>query len=151
MFIWVRWVLIISASAGVYSKESQDVTLRDGHSRIVEGHPADEGQFPYHVTVKTFRGNRCWVNGGAIISYQFVLTAANTFVGEEFVVDSGTSISIFVGSVKANQGQEFQIAPANVFPHESFQKNPLMNDIALIKTSSPILFTCKLLYNISQT
>lgn len=143
MFTWIGWVLFLAVSSCIDAKKAELKTPREAFSRIVNGHNAAKNQFPHHVEIKTIRGQRCWINGGTIISNYHVLTSAHTFVGEGIPMDSNTIVIIFVGSLKLSEGKKFLINLSNITPHEDFQKKPLKNDIAVIRTSSEIIFSGK--------
>ncbi|KAK9521210.1 hypothetical protein VZT92_021034 [Zoarces viviparus] len=111
-------------------------------SRIVGGEDADEGQFPWQVSlhVKGF-GHVC---GAAIISPKWLVTAAHC------VQDDGRTRFSQPGTWEAYLGLHIQgtIGPSvvkrnlkQVIPHPYYNAHSYDNDIALMELASPVTYS----------
>lgn len=99
---------------------------------VVGGGPAGDHEFPYLVAVFFDGFQGC---GGALISADWVVSAAHCFVGE-----STESISLAVGSSNLQQGRQL-VAAQRVIVHPDFDDNPFAaatNDIALVQLAQPV-------------
>lgn len=70
---------LVTTCSAIDANES--ITLGRPSNRIYGGQNAAEGQFPYQVLVTRAGDNFITVCGGAIISRNYVLTAAHCAVG----------------------------------------------------------------------
>ncbi|XP_058450971.1 brachyurin-like isoform X3 [Malaya genurostris] len=113
-------------------REAQEVAAKS-HSRIVNGFPAEAGQFPYQVFLRGFLANGGLSCGGSIISNEWVLTAAHCITGvERFEIVMGT---INIGS------PEVLGHSTNFIIHPQYNSNNLNNDIGLLRLDSPVTFS----------
>lgn len=55
------------------------VLSEDEYGRISGGYPAERGQFPHHVYIEIARINFISICGGALVRYNWVLTAGLRF------------------------------------------------------------------------
>lgn len=111
-------------------------------SRIVNGLTSARTQFPYYVYLSmmnsSFTANKgC---GGTLINSHFVLTAAHCLDTD---VDF---VTLHLGAWQkrnfTEEGRSRILVPSqNFFIHPEYTRKPLINDIALIKMSSPVTFT----------
>lgn len=99
--------------------------------KLVGGHNAGHGQFPYIASLQTTRGEHFC--GGSIIASRWILTAAHCVVQRTF----GT-YQISVGSNQFSQGTIHGVL--SIFPHIRFNINTNQNDIATVRTEIPIAF-----------
>lgn len=95
-------------------------------SRIVGGANADDGQFPYIVSLRsgTTGGHFC---GGCIISEEFVLTAAHCILNRQ-----PSGVRAVVGTNTLNQGGDTYEAE-RIIAHPDYNPSLITNDIGLIK------------------
>ncbi|XP_049311763.1 chymotrypsin-2-like [Bactrocera dorsalis] len=127
-------IAVITACSAIYANES--IILGRPQSRIYGGQNATEGQFPYQVLVTRKGDGTMTVCGGAIISRNYVLTAAKCANGY-----SPSEYSIRAGTVKLNSGGvEIQVAEVKIHP----QYGDSNYDIALLRLSSPFSFNDKI-------
>ncbi|CAB3376081.1 Hypothetical predicted protein [Cloeon dipterum] len=112
----------------IKEEESATTVVKDG-ARILGGTAVTEGQHAYNVLVVTvpFSGSDITC-GGALLSTQWVLTAAQCVAG-------ASSITVFAGAVStpADSGTS-KSATAKI--HPKFVRNFALNDIALLKTAT---------------
>ncbi|KAF7238778.1 Serine protease 27 [Varanus komodoensis] len=105
-------------------------------SRIIGGKKADEGEWPWQVSV---RKNRLHICGGSLISSQWVLTAAHCFEG-----------LLNLPEYKINLGEYDLAKPApsmvssavsRIIVHPYFAGLGLGADIALVRLEEPVNFS----------
>jgi len=101
--------------------------------RIVGGHEAQPNQWPWQVALFV---DNAWFCGGALISENWVLTAAHC-------VDGASYFDIMAGAHDVRASSEpnrVEITSYNGFTHEQWDDYDLSNDLALIELPSPIEF-----------
>jgi trypsin len=101
------------------------------NTRIVNGTEAEDGEFPFIVSIR-IRSTRQHDCGGSIISPDYILTAAHCAQSHP------SSYSVQYGTNKLSACGSNIVAVEKVVPHERF--NPLVSiefDIAVMKVSRP--------------
>merc|ERR1711963_814866 len=117
----------IKATCGIEGPPSK------AEGKIVGGHEAQEHQWPWQVAL--FIDN-AWFCGGALISENYVLTAAHC-------VDGASYFDIMAGAHNVRESSEphrVEITSYNGWTHPQWDHNTLSNDVALIELPSPIDF-----------
>uniref|UniRef100_A0A670YSW6 Peptidase S1 domain-containing protein n=1 Tax=Pseudonaja textilis TaxID=8673 RepID=A0A670YSW6_PSETE len=102
--------------------------LRLHSSRIVGGKRAEEGEWPWQVSI---RENRLHICGGSLISSQWVVTAAHCFNGKE-----SSCISL-----KVQLRGMHDILTNLIVVHPYYAGVGLSADIALVKLEEPVIFS----------
>ncbi|KAI7815645.1 Serine protease, partial [Rhyzopertha dominica] len=97
--------------------------------RVVGGSSASDGQFPYIVSLRYNNRHFC---GGTIISREWILTAAHCAL-----VIPAYAIEVVAGTNTLNSGG-VRYGIGRIISHASFSPETLVNDIALMRTSSKI-------------
>merc|ERR1711941_62233 len=100
---------------------------------IVGGFEATPNQWPWQVAL--FIDN-AWFCGGALISENYVLTAAHC-------ADGATYFDIMAGAHNVRESSEpnrVEITSFNGWTHPQWDPNTLSNDLALVELPSPISF-----------
>ena len=101
--------------------------------RIIGGHNAGDGQFPYMVSLRSAaNAHFC---GGWIHNTRWIVTAAHCTIGRAIA----NTISV-VGSNRLSDGGVVHTT-ASIANHPNYNANNLNNDIALIWTSTQIVRT----------
>jgi secreted trypsin-like serine protease len=104
--------------------------------KIINGHPADVGKFPWVVSIggskaESFRGHQC---GGTLISDRYILSAAHCFTDtakpEDFHVQMGT--------VKLT-GYIDKAAIKSILIEKNFDRTTNAADVALLELAQPVL------------
>ncbi|XP_065336965.1 brachyurin-like isoform X2 [Cloeon dipterum] len=111
-------------------EESSATTVASSSGRILGGTAVTEGQHAYNVLVVTVPYSGSDITcGGALLSTQWVLTAAQCVAG-------ASSITVYAGAVgtPVDSGTS-KSATAKI--HPKFVRNFALNDIALLKTATP--------------
>lgn len=105
-------------------------------SRIVGGQNAEDGQFPYQVSLRTrfLRQHFC---GGSIISSRFILSAAHCTQG---ILSKPFIVVAVIGSIHRRKGG-VTVKLDKITSHEGWDRSKLINDIALLRTAEEIVFT----------
>merc|ERR1712072_1418011 len=101
--------------------------------KIVGGHEAQEHEWPWQVALFI---DDAWFCGGAIISENYVLTAAHC-------ADGASYFDIMAGAHNVRASSEphrVEITSYNGWTHPNWDHNTLANDIALIELPSPLEF-----------
>lgn len=107
--------------------------IKELTGRIIGGTEADQGQFPYQVSLRDDYGHFC---GGSIISNRWIMTAQHCAEGIEFILDVMRIVTGAHHSVIG--GNEYLID--RIVSHPEYNGLTLQNDIALLRTSSEIVF-----------
>jgi len=104
--------------------------------RIINGANAEEGQFPYQVSLrrKVYEAHFC---GASILSNRFILTAAHCCQNDN---SDPENVYALVGAYRQTNGG-VKVELDKITPHKEFSLQQLVNDIALIRTAEEITFT----------
>lgn len=103
---------------------------------IVGGNDAEEGQFPYQVSLRNKVKNRHYC-GGSILNSRFLLTSAYCVI--EYHVRP-EKIYAVVGAVRSVEGGVV-LSINKITPHRYFTRHRMRDDIALLRTAEEIVFT----------
>merc|ERR1712203_695295 len=115
----------LAAECGIEGPPSQD--------RIVGGFEAQENEWPWQVALFI---DSAWFCGGALISENYVMTAAHC-------ADGASYFDIMAGAHNVRASSEphrVEITSYNGWTHPQWDSNTLSNDLALIELPSPIDF-----------
>lgn len=129
----------------------------DPRGRIVGGKTSKRGRWPWQVAIyivlnKDYVGQKKFHCGGALISRQWVLTAAHCFftkdeiTGKARPVTSPSSYVVYAGAYELSEqgpkGTTQRTSTKKIIPHdEDFDFSSFRNDIALVKVKQPIELT----------
>ena len=107
-------------------------------TRIVGGEAATQGSWSWAVSLRSYGSHFC---GGSIISSRFIITAAHC-------IDDITDLSgltILAGSVTlipSSSNKVYQTRSiAQIYKHSAYNSDTQINDIALLRLSSPLNMT----------
>lgn len=101
-------------------------------SRIVGGEDASSTAWGWAVSIAISGSSLC---GGSIISSSVVVTAAHCAKGR-----SASQFVIYAGSNSRWTGTQTRTV-SSVIIHSAYDSNTFVNDIALLKLSSPLILT----------
>ncbi|XP_058122741.1 chymotrypsin BI-like [Anopheles ziemanni] len=115
-------------------------------SKIVNGQVAQQGQFPWQVSIRAALGRSVTVCGGSLIDARWVLTAAHC-------TNDYNVFQIGLGSIHLNMAR-LTMSTVTKYVHPEFDPWKLTNDVALIRLPSVVpysleIFPIKLPVNIS--
>ncbi|GAB6033673.1 hypothetical protein CHUAL_013731 [Chamberlinius hualienensis] len=100
--------------------------------KIIGGQPVTKGKWPWQAAIlNRFKEAFC---GGTLIAAQWVLTAAHCLRKRLFV-------RLGEHDLGQSEGTEQEYRVANHFVHPDYDPETVDNDVALLKLSSPILWT----------
>ncbi|KAK7096036.1 trypsin-like [Littorina saxatilis] len=120
-----------SAPGSHPSSNSCGVSAVNDHHRIVGGHSAQAGEYPWQVSLMYNGQHLC---GGTLIDSHHVVTAAHCF--EDTYLDYWTVGLGLTDISYVSHSNKHGVAHISV--HGSYDKNTHHNDIALVVLSSPV-------------
>lgn len=110
-----------------------DQFTSNNHTQITNISTAVHGQFPHQVSLRK-RENDKHICSGAIINGRWILTAARCVISRV-----PYTIVAVVGTLELSTGgKAYEIVLS--IQHTNFKRNPLDNDIALLRTQTQIVF-----------
>ncbi|XP_053684226.1 chymotrypsin-2-like [Sabethes cyaneus] len=125
-------VIVLGLIGAIYAR-----TLPDEYSawegRIVGGSNADEGQFPYQVSLRSAANGHFF--GGSIINNNWVMTAAHCTVGRTI-----QNTIVVAGSLLLNAGGSIH-QTERIVNHPGYSAVTLTNDISLVRVTSSFVFS----------
>ncbi|XP_055597321.1 brachyurin-like [Uranotaenia lowii] len=133
LFLTILACLALTQAAEIRYEEIvsvRDAQMRQKDTRIVNGHPAPAGRFPYQVHLTGFTNAGALSCGGSVISSTWVLTAAHCQVNVN-------SFNIILGSHLRNAPYQTRTS-AQIVIHPNYNPNNLNNDIGLIRMGTPV-------------
>ena len=101
---------------------------------IVGGKVAEEGAWPWMVTLQKGGGHHC---GASLIAPQWVLTAAHCVVDKSRNARGANTYTVAVGAHRLS-GIEQRIKVAKVIVHPDYDDDSMINDVALLKLERPL-------------
>lgn len=104
--------------------------------RIVNGEAAVIESYPYQVSIQTSKGSHFC--GGTLIDEVTVVTAAHCMQSYEV-----QELRVRLGSTSRSEGGELVSVRAFKF-HEGYNSKLMVNDVAIIKLSTPVRQTSKI-------
>jgi hypothetical protein len=108
--------------------------VKQDPSKIIGGTDADIADFPWQVYIRA--GN--YMCGGTIIAPDWILTAAHCTKNEDGSAIPASEIRIRAGATNPYIGQGAQYLVSQVIVHESYNRQTLQNDLALLKLQTPV-------------
>lgn len=110
-----------------------------GKGRIVGGTEAEDGEFPWQVSLRQIGSiGQTHFCGGSIISESWVMTAAHCCAGQ-----TPTFMHVVGGGIKLNaaEGEEEKRDIEMIIGHPDYDSRELTNDICLLKLTEPFEWT----------
>nr|AUI10840.1 putative PQM protease precursor [Hogna radiata] len=107
-------------------------------ARIVDGEVSKRGKYPWMVSVQQWYGDKLRpICGGAILNENWIVTAAHCF--DQPVINSDYEVYVGLFSLrKTNEPPVRKLKVSKIIIHEEYEDTGFANDIALIKTATPI-------------
>ncbi|XP_022599093.1 uncharacterized protein LOC111220318 [Seriola dumerili] len=105
------------------------------NTRIVGGEDAPPGSWPWQVSLQRFGGHVC---GGSLINREWVMSAAHCFSSTS---TSGWQVSLGRQNLQGTNPNEVSRTVARIILHPNYDSDSSDNDIALLRLSSPVMFT----------
>uniref|UniRef100_A0A1A9WAU4 Peptidase S1 domain-containing protein n=1 Tax=Glossina brevipalpis TaxID=37001 RepID=A0A1A9WAU4_9MUSC len=108
-------------------------------TRVVGGEIAEEGQFPYQISMRRNGLHYC---GGSILTKNFVLTAAHCVGSDDgngtFILHDPKTLTVRAGSIDRFMGGVL-VRVGEIVAHENYGK--FLNDVALLRLEEPLIFS----------
>ncbi|XP_065258937.1 serine protease 27-like [Emys orbicularis] len=132
-------LLVVLPSPAHGAEESQDQPV---FSRITGGQDAQEGRWPWQVSVQEYDDEKReyhHICGGSLISAQWVVSAAHCF--NRFLPDSAYCMNL--GEYQLSNPSPTRIlSPVyGIFRHPNYNQSTFFADIALVQLTEPVNFT----------
>ncbi|XP_044871635.1 serine protease 27-like [Mauremys mutica] len=131
-------LLLLLPSPAHGAEESQDQPV---FSRIIGGQDAQEGRWPWQVSVQQYDNKREYYHicGGSLISAQWVVSAAHYF-------DLSTPVSAYrmnLGEHQLSNPSPTRISSPvrRIVRHPDYNENTGVADVALVQLTEPVAFT----------
>jgi secreted trypsin-like serine protease/subtilisin family serine protease len=105
-------------------------------TRIVGGSAAAAGAWPWQVQLSINYGGSTYLCGGALLSNQWVLTAAHC-IEKAGATLNPSAVTVRAGSLTLSSGGQ-TVAVSRIIKHESYSASTKDNDIAMLQLSSPV-------------
>jgi secreted trypsin-like serine protease len=118
--------LSVPLALASYQDPSKTIPLKSAHSRIIGGHRADPGQFPWKAVLQISGDRSEWICGGSLISDKWVLTAASC-------LERAISAYITINDTSSSMS-------LNMITHDTFDSMSLSNNIGLAELEEPVTF-----------
>lgn len=106
-------------------------------TRIIGGEDAEEGQFPYQVSLRNRLMGGTHFCGGSILNERFILTAAHCTQKLNAVP---LFVQVVVGAYRRTTGGT-KLSLSSIMPHEDYDASQFINDISLLRTKNQIVFS----------
>lgn len=104
--------------------------------RIINGHDAQEGQFPHMVSLRS-KISRVHVCGASILSSRFLLTAAHCC---QDPYSNPKDVIALVGAFRQSSGG-VEIELDTITPNKGFNVTFVRFDVAVLRTATEIIFS----------
>lgn len=138
----IVFCLVVLFGAAISDQASIETRIDTGffeksgawEGRIVGGWNAALGQFPHQVAIRLANGNyHC---GGSILSQNYILSAAHCF--SRYTLNPA-NIRVAVGTIRrVNDGVVYSVSA--ILNHPQYDAQSFFNNIAILRTATPILF-----------
>ncbi|XP_030638419.1 transmembrane protease serine 6 [Chanos chanos] len=112
-----------------------DCGLRQFSSRVVGGENATEGEWPWQVSLQVSRRHIC---GGALISSQWVVSAAHCFYDERLYSPSVWTVYLGKLYLSRTSQTEEAVRVAQIHLHQYYDYETHDYDLALLKLQRPV-------------
>ncbi|KAM9165791.1 prostasin-like isoform 2-T2 [Pangshura tecta] len=121
------------------AEESQDQTV---FSRIIGGHNAKKGQWPWQVSVQKYDDEKSeyhHICGGSLISAQWVVSAAHCF--HRSLPYSQYQLVLGVHQLLNPSPNQVLAKVQKIILHPRYNRRSFVADIALVRLKEPVKFT----------
>ncbi|KAG8515233.1 Transmembrane protease serine 11C, partial [Galemys pyrenaicus] len=104
-------------------------------NKIAGGENAEEGEWPWQASLQQNNVHRC---GATLISNSWLVTAAHCFVNANNPKEWKASFALLLSDPQLKRGIK------DIIVHENYHYPAHDNDIAIVRLSSPILYSSKI-------
>ncbi|XP_036281106.2 serine protease 55 [Pipistrellus kuhlii] len=130
-------LLLMSQARGAHLACGKRPTYEEEfqHSRIIGGMEAEEGEFPWMVSIQAGNQHFC---GGTIINNWWIVTAAHCLSNDEL---NPMDLSIVLGTNDLQSPFLEVKGVTSIVIHKNFERSTMDNDIALLLLNTEIKFS----------
>ncbi|XP_008852044.1 transmembrane protease serine 11C-like [Nannospalax galili] len=107
-------------------------TITPSGNKIAGGQDSEEGEWPWQASLQQNQVHRC---GATLISNSWLITAAHCFIRAQNPKDWNVSFGLLLNHPQT------QRTIKNIIIHENYHYPAHDNDIAVVRLSSPVLYT----------
>uniref|UniRef100_A0A672V9K2 Peptidase S1 domain-containing protein n=1 Tax=Strigops habroptila TaxID=2489341 RepID=A0A672V9K2_STRHB len=136
-------LLLLPLTVGAVPCGQRPLTGGTSGSRIIGGHDAPVGAWPWLVSLQVHRGGGRFshVCGGVLVNKNSVLTAGHCVTGRKYVDPYTWRAVLGVHNLRKHSGHTTRRYIRSITVHPEFKRDTFENDIALFELNSAVRYS----------